>query len=123
MIIRCYNCGLQGHKTQHCPSYGPRYPAPGKTGQDYGDEAERIMALFAADILAEHEHEEDDQDATENWLRGSKLSPREIAAREHPCACGAQIGQQCRTKSGKNCSAHKDRYKKIAIEEIDHGHR
>ena len=52
--MRCRNCGLLGHKTQHCPSFGPAYPEPGKTFADYADEYVRIQNLVAADVLAEH---------------------------------------------------------------------
>lgn len=52
--MRCRNCGLPGHKTQHCPSFGPAYPEPGKTFADYADEYVRIQNLVAADVLAEH---------------------------------------------------------------------
>lgn len=59
-MIRCYNCGVVGHKTQVCPSYGPRYPEPGKTRLDYGDLEKQIANLFAADIIREHEEGYDD---------------------------------------------------------------
>jgi len=119
MIVRCYNCGIQGHKTQNCPSFGPRYPAPGKSGQDYGDEAQRIMQLFAADILAEHMVDEDDADGTVNWLAGKKLSPPEAAAREFICpTCGASVGQRCHTKSGGPSSCHKNRHRLAWASEV-----
>src|SRR4026208_1812079 len=54
-MIRCYNCGRIGHKTQVCPSYGPWYLEPGKTSEDYAEEVRRIANLFAADIIREHE--------------------------------------------------------------------
>src|SRR5678815_4340363 len=88
-MIRCYNCGLIGHKTQFCPHYGPRYPEPGKTSQDYGDEAQHIANLFAADIIREHEGLDLDdgeevglrrqpaKPAPRNW----RISDRELAMR------------------------------------------
>lgn len=120
MILRCYNCGIQLHKTQNCPSYGPRYPAPGKTSQDYADEANRIMALFAADILAEHQHEENSDEKDLSHLTTLKLTSREKAAREFACGtCGAEVGKHCRTKGGKRCSCHKDRYQRVVAEVIE----
>lgn len=117
MIVRCYNCGLQGHKTQHCPSYGPRYPAPGKTKEDYAAEASRIMALFAADILAEHEP---DEDADIRDPVRIKMSSREEAARKFACdTCGAEVGKACHTKGGKRCGCHKDRYSKAAAQMVE----
>lgn len=59
---RCYNCGLKGHQTQVCPHYGPRYPAPGKTAEDYAKVADKVRKLIAADIINEHnaDHSEDE---------------------------------------------------------------
>lgn len=48
--IRCRNCGLT-HSTKSCPSYGPMYPAPGKSTADYEEERERIRDLLASDIV------------------------------------------------------------------------
>lgn len=114
MIVRCYNCGLQGHKTQHCPSYGPRYPEPGKTAQDYGDEANRIMGLFASDILAEHvEVDEDEEDPSRALRSGNK----EAAAREFQCpTCKAEIGTRCFTSGGLPTSCHKSRRRLAEME-------
>jgi hypothetical protein len=56
--MRCRNCGLLGHRTQVCPRYGPWYPEPGKTKEDYEKEATRIAQLVAADVIAEHEGRE-----------------------------------------------------------------
>jgi hypothetical protein len=117
MIIRCYNCGLQGHKTQHCPSYGPRYPAPGKTGQDYGDEANRIMKLFAADILAEHSEVDEDEELDPSRRGALKLGSREAAARKFKCdTCGAEVGARCHTTGGRPTACHKARYRLIEME-------
>ena len=54
-MIRCYNCGKVGHRTQHCTEYGPYYCEPGKSSQDYGELVQRIADLFAQDIVTEHE--------------------------------------------------------------------
>lgn len=56
--MRCRNCGLLGHRTQMCPSYGPWYPAPGKTKDDYEKLRIKIANLIAADVIAEHEGRE-----------------------------------------------------------------
>jgi hypothetical protein len=53
--MRCRNCGSQKHQTQHCDKYGPWYPAPGKTKDDYKEIADWISTLVAGDVLAEHE--------------------------------------------------------------------
>lgn len=54
MSIRCRNCGLL-HQTQHCPNYGPAFPEPGKTFEDYLELYEKIQNLVARDIIAEHD--------------------------------------------------------------------
>jgi len=116
MIIRCYNCGLQGHKTQHCPSYGPRYPAPGKTGQDYGEEADRIMRLFAADIVAEHSEVNEDADDLDQ-PGALKLRNKEAAARKLVCpTCKAEVGTRCFTSGGLPTSCHKSRRRLAEME-------
>lgn len=66
--MRCRNCGLPGHKTQHCPSFGPAYPEPGKTFADYADEYVRIQNLVAADVLAEHYGDDHDHLVEEERL-------------------------------------------------------
>ena len=53
--MRCRNCGSQKHQTQHCDKFGPWFPAPGKTKEDYQDIADWIGTLVAGDVLAEHE--------------------------------------------------------------------
>lgn len=58
-MIRCRNCGDARHRTQDCKVYGPWFPAPGKTKDDYWDEHDRIARLVAVDVL--HEHEMDHQ--------------------------------------------------------------
>lgn len=54
---RCRNCGEEDHITAWCIAYGPWYPAPDMKREDYAELAEKISALVAADILAEHEAE------------------------------------------------------------------
>ncbi len=116
MIVRCYNCGLQGHKTQHCPSYGPRYPEPGKTAQDYGDEANRIMRLFATDIVAEHSEADDDEEDPSR-AHALKNGTHEAAARKFQCpTCAAEIGARCRTSGGLPTASHKARRRLIGTE-------
>ena len=86
MTIRCYNCGRVGHKTQVCPSYGPYYPEPGKTSQDYGEETQRIANLFARDIITEHEgvdiegSEEEKEHGNANRLATERRHARAAAA-------------------------------------------
>ena len=53
--MRCRNCGSQKHQTQNCDKYGPWYPAPGKTKDDYKEIADWISGLVASDVLNEHE--------------------------------------------------------------------
>lgn len=53
MKARCRNCGLL-HETKVCPSYGPMFPAPGKTREDYEHVAKQIADRVARDIVAEH---------------------------------------------------------------------
>jgi hypothetical protein len=107
-MIRCYNCGGVGHKTQHCPSFGPKYPEPGKTGQDYGELSQKIANLFAADIIREHEGHDDDSDidldsrvSTRGGLKSSEI---EEIVRTYPCThCKAEPGRACRgSRSHKN---------------------
>jgi hypothetical protein len=54
---RCRNCGTVDHLTQECPEYGPWFPEPGKTKDDYRELEERISQLVAVDIIHEHESE------------------------------------------------------------------
>jgi hypothetical protein len=107
--LRCYNCGLIGHKTQFCPSFGPRYPGPGKTATDYTEEAAKISQLFAADILAEHSHEEVNEGPVLEppKRRGPLPSIMEENFRIYECSyCKAEKGDPCRSRSGQVCRAH-----------------
>lgn len=54
-MSRCRNCGVTEHLTKECKGYGPWFPEEGKTHRDYVEEKNRIDALVAGDILAEHE--------------------------------------------------------------------
>lgn len=99
--LRCYNCGLLGHKTQFCPSFGPKYPGPGKTGQDYAEEAQRIANLFAADIIGEHSHVTEEP-VLRPKPRPPVTQPSDVEAfyRDFPCDwCGALEGESCRSKT------------------------
>lgn len=117
--LRCYNCGNLGHKTQFCPRFGPRYPEPGKTSQDYGDEAQRIANLFAADIVAEHEdHGEGDPVLSRKRRVSSGAPPSELELRyrQFPCEyCGAKVGDACTAKStGQPVGSHSPRAKALS---------
>lgn len=112
-MTRCYNCGLS-HLTQNCPSYGPKYPAPGKTSQDYGKEAQRIANLFARDIIREHEAGHVDEGEVlapaSPSVRPKLVSEYEANQRQFFCGhCGAVPSSPCRTTAGKACSAHSHR--------------
>lgn len=76
--MRCRNCGLL-HKTQNCPSFGPAYPAPGKTFADYTDEYVRIQNLVALDIINEHEGHDVvvEEEALPNY-RGNKKGGKKL---------------------------------------------
>jgi hypothetical protein len=106
--LRCYNCGLIGHKTQFCPSFGPRYPGPGKTATDYVEETARISKLFAADILAEHGEEVNEGPVLEAPKRRGPLpSIAEDNFRVYECRyCKAEKGDPCRSRSGQVCRSH-----------------
>jgi hypothetical protein len=60
MKIRCRNCGLW-HETKNCPRYGPMFPEPGKTRADYAKMEQEIQNRVAADIIADHNGEENDE--------------------------------------------------------------
>jgi hypothetical protein len=111
--IRCYNCGGIGHLTQHCARYGPRYPEPGKSSQDYGEDAQRIANLFAEDIIREHEGYDGDADVDASWVqRGMKFSEAEEIMRKYMCTfCKAVPGERCR--GGKS---HKNRFHQAVAE-------
>lgn len=45
--------------TQKCPRYGPFWPEPGKTREDYAELIQEIADKNAQDIIREHEGHED----------------------------------------------------------------
>lgn len=118
---RCYNCGVSGHQTQVCPRYGPRYPEPGKSTEDYAELAQQIMNQVAADILLEHANvEERDEVAAAEIRPPRKQRPKPRppieqihAVREVTCpSCGSLPGKACRSKDGGRLSdSHRDRRK------------
>ena len=127
-MSRCRNCGIMGHHTQHCPRYGPWYPEPGKTRQDYAKLAERITTLVAGDILAEHEgHDHEPEYVTPvsrgGRPRGTGRQPTEQdteALGRHCTWCLAPRGQWCTTQAGREAEKlHRVRY---IVEEVEHGH-
>ena len=64
---------LLGHKTNVCPKWGPWFPEPGKTKDDYEKLAKKIANLIAGDIMAEHEGRElQDEYAPPRRTRRSK---------------------------------------------------
>lgn len=111
-MTRCRNCGDPYHLTQHCPRFGPWYPEPGKTAEDYKDKAAYITTLVAQDILNEHEPHEDEPDGV---VRVHTLTT-EAAARMFPCkTCGVEVGSPCLTASGKrNNKSHMARLRAAA---------
>ena len=116
-MIRCYNCGGVGHKTQVCPTFGPYHPGPGKTSQDYGEQTARIAQLFAADIIREHASGEDD-DAPLNPPRKAVLDQwagTEGDVRLNGCPkCLSPAGQSCVSSGGNVTKAHASRWKLLA---------
>lgn len=56
--------------TPKCPRFGPYYPEPGKSREDYVELIQEIADKFAADIIREHEGHEDRDD-----LRPKKVAP------------------------------------------------
>jgi hypothetical protein len=108
--LRCYNCGLIGHRTQSCARYGPRFPEPGKTFQDYTSERERIANLFASDIIADHQSHTVDEDE-DTYVpppappAGERPEPPpsklELAHRNFTCDyCKAEPGRRCVNRHG-----------------------
>lgn len=75
MSARCRNCGSTQHLTQLCGDYGPWYPEPGKSGQDYGELAAKIDQQVAEDIFREHEemHRSQEEAAQEELAREESL--------------------------------------------------
>ena len=111
---RCRNCGLK-HMTQTCPSYGPWFPAPGKTSQDYGDEAQRIANLVAADIIAEHEGRDDDDEIVRvSGKNNPHISDEERRYRTVECLkCNAKVGEACLSVNGREVRTHVYRRKQV----------
>jgi hypothetical protein len=113
-MTRCYNCGGVGHLTQYCPHYGPKFPAPGKTAQDYGDQAQKIANLFARDIISEHEADHVDEGEVlspkQHPPRDTQVSLLEKYRRQYTCGrCGAVPGTPCVTLNGRPTGSHNDR--------------
>jgi hypothetical protein len=104
---RCRNCNLL-HRTDRCPSYGPMFPAPGKTKADYQDLYERIQNQLAADILAEHYgHPESHDDDLSLMVGARSTKEKELKYRTVPCTtCDAPIGESCTSRKGGYCNSH-----------------
>ena len=127
---RCYNCGVPGHQTQVCPRYGPRFPEPGKSAEDYVELAQEIMNKVAADILLDHVLGEQDEvhleDSRTTRRRAARTKPPLDyikAIRTVPCpVCDAVAGRACRSKAGKRVSdSHRDREDVYLAAERDRG--
>ena len=116
---RCLNCGGLGHGERVCPRYGPHYPEPGKTAEDYADERVRIMNLVAEDIVKEHDgpSEDDDTPFVVNPIGRGHISQRELEYRTIPCSwCDAEAGVGCKSGNGGTTRVHKmrvDAYKAL----------
>ena len=110
---RCRNCGLL-HKTYACPSYGPMFPEPGKSREDYAELNEKIQNQIAADVLAEHYGHDDDGDVLGKIMMPRAVQEAEAIRRQHICdTCGAQPGNACVTSRGITSKSHKSRYDKV----------
>lgn len=83
-MIRCYNCGEEGHRTQQCKEYGPYFPEPGKSSQDYGDQSQRIADLFAEDIITEHRAGHYDQAEIKTDGAGPSAIASSAGTGDHP---------------------------------------
>lgn len=116
---RCRNCGLL-HKTYACPSFGPMFPAPGRSRESYEEENTRIQNLIAADVLAEHYGHDDDEIA--RILNPRQVQEAEAERRSYACeTCGAEVGKPCRSRKGEPSKAHKFRYdaqSRAAVKEL-----
>lgn len=77
VVDRCRNCGIRGHQTQNCPSWGPLYPAPGKTREDYAKQNKKIQDKLARDIVEEHLGHEIEEEPTIRRSR-AKAAPESI---------------------------------------------
>lgn len=113
-MIRCYNCGLEGHRTENCPRFGPYWPEPGKTLEDYAELKQIISNKIASDIISEHEeHDEGEVLAPKKKGEPAGKPPGvlELRYRKYNCGfCGAPIGTACISKStGSPAHAHSSR--------------
>jgi hypothetical protein len=109
---RCRNCGLL-HKTYNCPSYGPMFPAPGKSREDYAELNEKIQNQIAKDVLAEHYGHDDLDDLV---LSPRAVKEEEAQRRSFTCdTCGAQPGKPCVSKKGEFSKCHKSRYDQAKV--------
>lgn len=114
MEQRCSNCGLKGHKEKVCPRYGPYYPEPGKTREDYADLIAKIANLNAQDIILEHRvgEPEDPAERLSPRPRGGvkPISAREERSRTIDCdTCGSSAGMPCLSPAGMYIRSHKSR--------------
>lgn len=113
--MRCRNCGILDHRTQHCPRYGPWFPAPGKERADYEELANLITELVARDVLAEHAVDHDENLAGREREQLPKLKSNaslETLAREYRCkGCKAEPGEPCKKRGGESSErSHRSRY-------------
>lgn len=116
--MRCRNCGILDHRTQHCPRYGPWFPEPGKQREDYAELASLITELVARDVLAEHALDHDENLAGRERedlppLKGS-VSLEQLA-RQYKCKrCAAEPGEQCKQRGGTlSDRSHRPRYERV----------
>lgn len=109
-LIRCNNCGTLGHLPRSCPNYGWYFPAPGKTREDYAEDYQRVQDLIAADIIAEHAVDEDDDHL--HLFAGARPGPEKKAkALQLRCdRCGQGPGERCLSGRGTECEPHKVRF-------------
>ena len=119
-MTRCRNCGNPAHKTQNCPRFGPWYPEPGKSKADYTELEEEINRKVAADILAEHEGHDGEDNIVMAQIRPAvgNSDPREKVAQTYDCpTCGVASGYVCVSTSGRMSKhSHKMRLKKVPQE-------
>lgn len=114
---RCRNCGLL-HKTHACPSFGPMFPAPGKSRESYEAENTRIQNLIAADVMREHYGHDDDLSGI---VSTRSVQEDEAERRSHLCGtCGAEPGRGCVTGAGVPTKSHKSRYDMVRDSKVSH---